>query len=172
MNNIQIISQVINGLGVIINMIGISLKVKNKTLLFFIVGNTCGAIALGLLNATAGMLVQIIFVIETIINYFLEKKNYKFPLWLVFPYILIPCCILGITFSSYWDFLPILAGILFPLAIISKNFTLRFLNLIAVSSWIPYCLHFGQYVGAIGSTILAIMNIVSIIRFDVLKKKE
>ena len=117
------------------------------------------------------MLVQIIFVLETIINFFLEKKNLKFPKWLVLPYIFIPCCVLTITFSSYWDFLPILAGILFPLAIISKNFVLRLLNLIAVMSWIPYCLHFGQYVGAIGSSILSIMNIVSIIRFDVLKKK-
>ena len=172
MSIIQIISQVINGLGTLFNIIGISLKNKNKTLLFFIIGNTCVAIALGLLNATAGMIVQIVFVVETIINYFLEKKkDFKYPWWLITIYVLIPCFILIITFSSPWDLLPMLSGIVFPLALISKNFVLRLLNLVSVMAWIPYCLHFGQFVGAIGCMILAISNIVSIIRFDILKRK-
>ena len=171
MNSIQIISQVINTFGTLLNAIGINNKNKSHTLLFFIVGNFCVALALGLLHASAGMIVQFIFVIETIINYFLEKKNFKYPIWLIILYVLIPCCVLTITFSSLWDILPLLAGIFFPLALIFKNFALRLLNLLSVIVWIPYLIHFGQYAGAIGCTFFTITNIISIIRFDIIKKK-
>ena len=171
MNSIQIISQIINGIGTILNAIGINIKNKSKTLLFFTAGNICVALALGLLHAKAGMIVQIIFVIESTINYFLDKKNFKYPIWLIGLYVLVPCCILTITFSSFWDILPILVGIFFPLALISKNFLLRLLNLFSVIVWIPYLLHFGQYVGAIGCTFFTILNIISIIRFDIINKK-
>jgi len=171
MSPIQIVSQVINAFGTLLNAIGINLKNKSKTLLFFISGNICVALALGLLHATAGMIVQIIFVIESIINFFLDKKDFKYPIWLIVLYVFIPCCILAITFSSLWDILPLLAAIFFPLALIFKDFTLRLLNLLSVIVWIPYLVHFGQYAGAIGCTIFTIINIISIIRFDIIKKK-
>ena len=58
MNSIQIISQIINGIGTILNAIGINIKNKSKTLLFFTAGNICVVLALGLLHAKAGMIVQ------------------------------------------------------------------------------------------------------------------
>ena len=171
MNSIQIISQVINPIGTLLNAIGINLNNKSKTLLFFAAGNICVALSLGLLHAYAGMIVQIIFVTESLINYFWEKNYSKYPIWLIFLYVLIPCCVLTITFSSLWDILPLLAGIFFPLALIFKNFALRLLNLLSVIVWIPYLIHFGQYAGAFGCTIFTITNIISIIRFDIIKKK-
>ena len=167
----QLAAQIINGFGTFSNIIGINMKDKSKTLLLFTLGNTCVAIALGLLNAMTGMAVQIIFVTETIINYFWEKKNNKYPIWLIILYILIPCLILTFTFNSLWDILPILAGIFFPLAVISKKFALRMLNLLSVVVWIPYNFYFGQYVGTISCTIFTITNIAAIVRFDILKKK-
>lgn len=172
MTFIELLSQVINCIGSTINMIGINIRDKKKVLIFFILGNMCVAISLGLLNAKAGMLVQIIFVIETIINYFLEKRNIKYPIWLIIVYVIVPVVVLSITFQSAWDILPIIAGILFPLALLSKDLKLRLLNLFSVVVWIPYSLHFGQYVGAISCSIFTIMNIVAIIRLDILKRKS
>ena len=167
-----ILSQIINGIGTCLNIIGINIKDKNKTLILFALGNSCVATALGLLGAYAGMTIQIIFVIQTIINFFWEKKNNKYPLWLVFIYILVPTIILTINYQTMWDILPLLAGILFPLALISQKFFLRFLNLLSVVVWIPYNINFGQYVGAVSCTIFTIINIIAIIRFDVLKEKN
>lgn len=171
MTMIEIISNIINGIGSTINMVGINIKDKRKFLLFFIFGNLFVATALGLLNAKIGMFVQLIFVIETIINYFFEKKHDRYPIWMIILYILIPCIMLIITFSSMWDFLPIIASILFPLALLSKNFKLRLLNLFSVMVWIPYNFHFGQYVGAISCLIFTIINIIAIFRLDIRKEK-
>ncbi len=165
-----IIAQVINCIGSIVNMIGINIKDKRKVLLFFIVGNACVATSLGLVNARAGMIVQIVFVVETIINYFWEKKRDKYPMWLVLLYVIIPVTVLVATYQSAWDILPIIASILFPLALLSKNFKLRLLNLLSIVLWIPYNFHFGQYAGAINCAIITLMNIVAIIRLDVIKK--
>lgn len=151
-------------------MIGINIKDKRKILLFFIFGNFCVAIALGLLGAKVGMFVQIIFVIETIINYFWERKFEKYPVWLILLYVIIPCTMLIIIFETMWDFLPIMASILFPLALVSKSLKLRLLNLLSVVVWIPYNFHFGQYAGALSCVIFTIINIIAIIRLDFFKK--
>lgn len=172
MTNIEVISQIINCIGSSINMIGINVRDKRKILLFFIFGNAFVATSLGLLDARVGMFVQIIFVIETIINYFLEKKYDKYPIWLILLYVIIPCALLATTFQTAWDFLPIIASILFPLALISRNLMLRVLNLFSVMVWIPYNWNFGQYVGAISCLIFTIINIIAIVRLDILKKKE
>ena len=115
---------------------------------------------------------QILFVFQAITNYFWEKKHNKYPLWLVFIYIFIPSIILLINYQRIWDIFPLLAGIFFPLALISQKFVLRLFNLISVVVWIPYNLYFGQYVGAISCVIFTLTNIIAIIRFDVLKKES
>ena len=169
---IEIISNIINCIGSIINMIGINIKDKRKILLFFIFGNLFVATSLGLLNAKVGMFVQLIFVIETIINYFWEKKHDQYPIWMIILYVIIPCIMFAVTFSTIWDFLPIIASVLFPLALLSKNFKLRLLNLFSVVVWIPYNFHFGQYVGAISCLIFTIINIIAIVRLDLRQKKS
>lgn len=171
MSIIAIISQVINGFGTLVNSFGIVSKDKRKTLLFFIAGNILCAVATGLLGAVAGTIILVVFVIETIINYFWEKKSDKYPIWLIALYIIIPCTVLIITATSAWDILPIAAGILFPLALVSKGFWLRMLNLAAVMVWIPYNFHFGQYVGAISCIIFSLINVTAIIKYDIVKKK-
>ena len=167
---IEILSQIINCIGTTVNMIWVNVKEKSKVLIHFIIGCTCVSISLGLLGAIVGMFVQLIFVVEAIINFFFEKKIGKYPWWLITIYVIIPCTLLIVTFKSGWDLLPIAAGILFPLALVSKDFGLRFLNLLSVFVWIPYNFHFGQYVGEIGCLIFTGMNTIAIIRLDVLKK--
>lgn len=169
---VEIISNLINCIASILNMIGINIKDKRKILLFFIFGNLCVATSLGLLNAKVGMLVQIIFVIEAIINYLWERKHEKYPIWMILLYVILPCIMLIITFDTMWDFLPIIASILFPLALVSKNFKLRLFNLFSVVVWIPYNFHFGQYVGAVSCLIFTIINIIAIIRLDLRKEKN
>lgn len=167
-----IIAQIFNGIGTLVNAFGITSKNKSKTLLLFIIGNIFCAMAIGLLGAVSGTIVLIIFVIETIINYFWEKKHNKYPLWLIAIYVIVPCAVLIFTATSFWDALPICAGILFPLALVSKDFALRALNLASVVVWIPYNFHFGQYVGAISCIIFSVINAIAIIRYDILKNKN
>ena len=166
-----ILSQIINGIGTILNIIAINQKKKQLTLILFTLGNTCVAIALGLLHAYAGMTIEIMFVIQSIINYFWEKKNPNYPIWLILIYIIIPCAFLLINFTSFWDILPLLAAIFFPLALISKDFVLRFLNFLSVSVWIPYNFHYKLYAGAISCIVFAILNLYAIYRYDYKQKK-
>lgn len=166
-----LISNIINCVGSALNMIGVNLKEKQKTLILFIFGNICVAIALGILNAIVGMIIQLIFVIETLINYFWDKKHNKYPLWMIILYVAIPCIALAFTFKNAWDILPLISGIVFPLSLLTKDFKLRFLNLISAIAWIPYNFHFQQYVGTISCILLTCMTIVAIVRLDILKQK-
>ena len=167
-----ILAQVFNAIGTFLNIVGINIKKKQLTLIFFAIGNTFVPASLGLLNAYSGMMIQIVFVIQSIINYFWEKKNPKYPLWLILLYVIIPSIITLIGFTSCWDILPLLAAIMFPLALVSKDFVLRSLNLISVVFWIPYDLNFGQYVGVISCTIFIILNFLAIYRFDIKKNTK
>lgn len=169
----NIFAQIINGIGTISNIIGINLKDKLKCLICFTIGNSLVALSLLMLHANSGMMVQIIFVIETLINFFLEKKNvnFRYPKWLIAIYITIPVTINILYFNNMWDILPITASILFPLAILSKNTKLRIMNLISVAVWIPYNIVFAQYVGAIGCTFFTGINFIAIVRYDIIKKK-
>lgn len=169
---IKIFSQIINVFGTLFNIIGINSNNKNNTLLYFAIGNIFIAIALGLLKAYAGMTIQIIFVIQAFVNYFLEKKKIKYSIWLALIYIIVPCVILIINFDTYWDILPIIGAIIYPLVILSKEFVLRALNLISVIIWIPYNFHFGQYVGTISCIFFAITNLIAIYRFDIVKNNK
>ena len=171
MTGLEIAAQILNCIGSTVNMVGINIKDKKKILLFFSVGNILTAVATGLLAAWVGMLILIVFVIETIINYFWDKKYDKYPVWLILIYVIVPCVLSAITFQSAWDLLPIAAGILFPLALLSRDFKLRLLNLLSVSVWIPYNLHIGQYVGAVSCAVFVVINLVAIIRLDVLRPK-
>ena len=168
----QIVSQIINFFGSTTNMVGICIKNKRKTLILFTIGNSLIAIALGLLGATAGMIVEICFVIESLINFFLEKKYTLYPIWLIFVYVVVPVTILIIMFQSSWDLLPIVASVLFALSMVFHNFSLRLLNFLSVVLWIPYNIVYVQYVGAVSCGVLAIINLIAIIRYDILKKKE
>lgn len=98
MSTMQIAAQMVNGVGTIFNMAGINFKKKSNVLIAFTLGNTCVATALGMLGAVSGMITQIIFVIETIINYFYEKKkgaNVKYPIWMIVIYVLVPTIIVA-----------------------------------------------------------------------------
>ena len=165
--NTNIVAQIINGIGSVFSMIGINIKNKRTVLLFFIIGNSCVATALGLLNAKSGMILQTIFVIETIINYFWEKNHDKYPPWLILIYLILPVIILLLNFKTPWDILIIIASIVFPLALLSKDLKLRLLNLLSILLWIPYNFRFDAIVGAIACIIFAIMNIIAIIRLDI-----
>ena len=166
-----LISNIINCVGSTLNMIGVNLKEKQKILIFFIFGNICVAIALGILNAIVGMIIQLIFVTETLINYFWDKKHDKYPTWMIVLYVLVPCIALAFTFKNAWDILPLISGIVFPLSLLTKDFKLRFLNLISAIAWIPYNFHFQQYVGTISCFLLTCMTLVAIVRLDILKQK-
>ena len=167
----EVIAQIVNLFGTASNMIGINIKNKRKVLLFFTFGNLLVAISLLLLRAFVGMYVQLIFVLETIINYFWEQKHQKYPFWLVLMYIFIPSLIFIFTFSSIWDILPILASIFFPLAMVCHDLKLRLLNLLSVVVWIPYNFYFGQYVGSISCLVFTIINLLAIYRYDIKKTK-
>ena len=91
---------------------------------------------------------------------------------MILLYVIVPCILLIITFDSVWNILPLIGGIVFPLALLSKGFKLRFLNFISVVVWIPYNFHVGQYVGTISCIIFAIMNAIAIIRLDIINRKD
>ncbi len=172
MTVLEISAQVANAIGSTINMIGINSKKKKNVLLFFIFGNLFVSASLGLLGAIEGFIVEVIFVIETIINYIFGEKSDKYPIWLIALYVIVPCSILVFTYESALDILPIVASVLFPLAMLTKNFKLRLLNMFSVAVWVPYNFLVGQYVGTITCTIFTIVNFLAIVRMDILKKRE
>lgn len=100
MDFIFILAQILAFVACGLNVISMQCKKRKQILYFLILGNVVGAIGLVLLKAYAGVLIQFVFGLQTLINYILEVKNKKNTPSLVAFYIVLSIIVSVITFKS------------------------------------------------------------------------
>ena len=172
MNSIYILAQVLAIIACIFYTVSMQCKKRKTILLFFIIGNVIGAMGLILLKAYAGALIQIVFGIETLINYVLEIKNKKNTPLLICFYIILSIIVSLITFKNWIDIIPLLAAILHTLTIIqTKERLIRYINLSSLILWIPYYIVFLAWANLASTLCIIVSNIISIFRYDLKKLK-
>ena len=126
-----------------------------------------------LLKAYSGLVVCSIAIIQTIAQYYFDKKQKETPKYFILLYFIL--AILGgvITYKTLIDILPIFSFIAYVLSIIQKETSkIRFFTLIKLILWIPYDLYSLAVVSCIGRIITVISTIIGIIRLDKNSKKS
>ena len=142
-------------------------KRKTILLLLFIIGDIIGAIGLLLLKAYVGALIQIVFGIETFINYILEIKKKKNTPMFVVIYIGLSVLVSAVAFKNIVDLIPLVCAVLHTVTIIQeKERKIRYTNLISLILWVPYYIAFLAWVNLASTLFIIVSNIISIFRYD------
>ncbi len=159
-------------LGLLSNIIGIQLKKKKSIMLSFMFSTLFFSINFLLIKAYAGSVISFISTIETFINYCYDKKEKEYPLPLIYSYIFISLISGAFTYRSIIDILPVLSSIVFIFTIIQKKEkNIRFLTLIYMLLFVAYDYIVCAYMPLLAATIYVVSIIISIIRYDIMKKK-
>ncbi len=160
-------------LGLLSNIIGIQLKKKKHIMISFIFASLFFSINFALIKAYSGAVFSFIATIQTFINYCYDNKNKKYPILLIYSYVITALICGFLTYSNIIDLLPILSSIIYILTIIQKKEKyIRFLTLIYISLFVVYDFIIKAYLPLISGTIFVISIIISIIRYDFLNKKK
>lgn len=167
-----IAAQIVAFLALIANVIAIQLKKKERILFFWIFAAFLFTLSFIFLQAYSGAIACAIAGIQTIISYFFEKRNKKFPFWLVIISIFVSLLAGFFTYHQPLDLLPIIASIVYVSSIIqTQEKFIRQLTLLNLFIWIIYDLIIGAYVTSISDAIFIISTIIAIFRYDFLQKK-
>lgn len=160
-----ITAQIIGGIVLILTVISIQFKTKEKILICQIIANILIAIQYFLLNALTGGVVSIINVIRCIIFYYYKKKNMK-PSFVFLGIFIIIAILSGIlTWQSTLSIIPIIAAIIFTYGLWQDNITItRICTGITAGNWTIYNIIVKAYAGAIQSVAECISSIIAIIR--------
>lgn len=160
-----IVAQIIGGIVLILTIVSVQFKTKEKILLCQIIANILIAIQYFLLNALTGAVVSIINVVRCIIFYFYKKKNMKPSIIFLIIFIII-AIISGIfTWQSIYSIIPIIAAIIFTYGLWQDNVTItKICTGITAANWSIYNLIVAAYAGAIQSIAECISSIIAIIR--------
>lgn len=164
-------AQILGLIGIIINIIGIQLKNKKSILIAFLLANLSFALCFVFLKSYSGSLICFVAAIQTLINYLFEKKNKKFPLYLIIIFILVSLTCGFLTYKTLKDLLPVACSLLYTTCIIQyKESNIRVLTLINIILWTIYDFIVGAYTAGINDIMLIVSTVIAIIRYDVIGK--
>lgn len=160
-----IIAQIIGGIVLILTVISIQFKTKEKILICQIIANILISIQYFLLNALTGGVVSIINVIRCIIFYYYKKKNMKPSVVFLGIFVIIAIVSGILTWQSVLSIIPIIAAIIFTYGLWQDNITItRICTGITAGNWTIYNIIVKAYAGAIQSIAECISSIIAIIR--------
>ncbi len=166
-------AQILGLLGIITNAIGIQLKNKKNILIAFMLANLFFGLSFLLLKGYSGAVICLVATIQTFIKYLFDKKNIKFPLYLIIVYIVIAIICGLFTYRGLIDILPVLCSVLYTLAIIQhKESNLRIITLVNIILWTIYDFVVGAYTAGINDVVLTFSTMIAIFRYDILSKKK
>lgn len=160
-----LIAQIIGGIVLILTVISVQFKTKEKILLCQILANVLIAIQYFLLNALTGAVVSVINVIRCLIFYFYKKKNMKPSVFFLVVFIIIAVVSGILTWQSIFSIIPIIAAIIFTYGLWQDNVKVtKICTALTAGNWTIYNVIVKAYVGAIQSIAETTSAIIAIIR--------
>lgn len=147
-----VLAQVIGVIVLIITVISIQFKTKEKILICQIIANVLVALQYFLLNALTGAVVAVINVVRCIIFYYYKKKNKK-PSIIFLTIFIIVAIVSGIlTWQNGFSIIPIIATIVFTYGLWQDNVKVtRICTAITAGNWTIYNVIVKAYAGALQS---------------------
>lgn len=165
-------AQILGVLGILSNILGIQFKSKKNILIAFMLANVLFSVTFFLLKGYSGAIICIVAAVQTFIKHTYDKKEVRFPKYLVAIFMIVSLLCGFLTYRSLIDILPIICSILYTLSIIqNKERNLRLITLVNIIFWTIYDIKVGAYTAGINDVLLALSTIVAIFRYDIFHKK-
>lgn len=166
-----ILAQICGLIALILTVISVQFKTKEKIVVCFIFANMIVAIQFFLLNAITGAIISIINAIRCIIFYYYKKKDKKPSLIILIIFEIIAIISGIVSWQDIWSILPIIVTVIYTYGLWQDNVTIiRITTGIAGLGWMIYDLIVMAYVGAIQEFSQLVSSIVALIRNS--SKKE
>lgn len=160
-----ILAQICGLIILILTVISVQFKTKEKIVMCFVFANVIAAIQYFLLSAFTGAVISVINAIRCIVFYYYKKKEMKPSLitLLIFELIAI---ISGIfTWQNIWSLIPILVTVIYTYGLWQDNVTvIRITTGIAGFGWAIYNIIVMAYVGAIQEISQLVSSVIAIVR--------
>lgn len=162
-----LLAQICGLIALILTVISVQFKTKEKIVMCFIFANIVVAIQFFLLNAITGGIISIINAIRCIIFYYYKKKDKKPSLAILILFEIIAIVSGMMSWQNIWSILPIMVTIIYTYGLWQDNVTIiRVTTGIAGLGWAIYDLIVMAYVGAIQEFSQLVSAIVSLVRND------
>lgn len=162
---IFILAQICGVIALILTVISVQFKTKEKIVMCMIFANLVVAVQYFLLNAITGGVISILNTIRCIVFYYYKKKDKKpsLVILLVFEVISI---ISGITsWQNIWSLIPVLVTIIYTYGLWQDNVNIiRITTGVAGFGWAIYNIIVMAYVGAIQEIAQLVSSIISLVR--------
>lgn len=174
MNNYNLtffIAQALGIISIILNIVLVQFKTKEKILIGMIISNLVAAMQFFLLNAITGGIISLINVIRCIVFYMFKKENKK-PSILVLLIFEIIVFVSGIiSWQNIWSILPIIATATYTYGIWQDDvLKIKYISAIIGFEWSIYDIIVRAYVGCVQGIIQVTSAIIAIIRYKKVKK--
>lgn len=167
-----IIAQIIGVLILILTVISIQQKTKEKILMYQIIANVLDGIQYFLLGAITGGVIGFLNVLRCIVFYWYKKKDKKPSVLFLIIFILVAIGSGIISWQDNFSIIPIIVTIIFTYGLWQDNVKVtRICTSLTAGGWSIYGLAFKGFSRAIGSIAECISAIISIVRYDILKKE-
>lgn len=160
-----ILAQICGVIALILTVISVQFKTKEKIVMCFIWANIVVAIQYFLLEAITGAIISIINAIRCIVFYFYKKKD-KTPSIIVLIIFEIVAIISGIiSWQNIWSLLPIIVTVIYTYGLWQDDITIvRITTGIAGFGWTIYNIVVRAYIGALQEIAQLISSIISLYR--------
>lgn len=165
-----VLAQIFGMIGATLTIIATQMKNKKKYLLSYIVSYVFFITSMIFLKAYSGAINSFILMILTIIS--TKFENRKFPIWLIFIFIIIILIGNVITYNNIFSLLPAMASYVYLTILLSKNMkNIRISNVGLRLLWMMYDFIVKAYTTFAVDIISVISALIAIYRFDIKNKK-
>lgn len=160
-----IIAQTFGIIALILTVISVQFKTKEKIVMCSVLANIVVAIQFFLLNAITGGVISIINAIRCIVFYIYKKKDLKPSIITLIIFEIVAVISGCISWQNIWSLIPILVTVLYTYGLWQDNVkVIRITTGIVGGGWAIYDLIVRAYVGALQETSQLISAIIAIYR--------
>lgn len=158
-----ILAQVCGAIVLILTVISVQFKTKEKIVMCFIWANIFAAIQYFLLGAITGAIVSIINAIRCIVFYIYKKKDMKPSITVLLIFEIIAVISGIISWQNMWSLIPIIVTVIYTYGLWQDNIKIvRITTAIAGFGWAIYNIVVKAYIGVLQSISQLISSIISL----------
>lgn len=171
--NIETIAQIMGYIATVLCVIGMQFKDKKNILMSQILINSILGISFIMLGANSGAIINLVAVVQTIVVYLFDRKKIPVPLYEVVIYVVVSIGLASTSVHRPIDALPLVCSLLYTTMILQKTAkNVRLVSMANLTVWIIYDIAVNNWGAFLSAFLSAISTIVSIVRYDILKKDD
>ena len=162
---IFISAQICGIIALILTVISVQFKTKEKIIMCFVFANLVASIQFFLLNAITGAVISIINTIRCMVFYYYKKKGKKPSLAILLLFEIVAIVSGIISWQNIWSIIPIVATVLYTYGLWQDDVKIiRITTAIVGLGWAIYDIIVMAYIGAIQESSQFVSAIIALIR--------